>query len=120
MLVGAGLGAWMVVKVQRAVARLTPAGAVAAAGRHVRHLRSDVSAALDEGRRAKRATEQELRQAARSRPAIDITARPALTSPPAPEAWRGPPAPEAWRGPPAPEAWRGLPPNPSEEIPERR
>lgn len=86
MLVGAGLGAWMVVKVQRAAARLTPSGALTAASRHVRHLRNDVAAALDEGRRAKRATEQELRQTARSRPAIDIASRPALSSQLAPEA----------------------------------
>jgi len=78
MLVGAGLGAWMVVKVQQAASRLTPAGAAESARRHVRHLRNDVTAALEEGRRAKRDTEQDLRQAARSRPAIDTAARPAL------------------------------------------
>jgi hypothetical protein len=111
MVVGAGLGAWMVVKVQRAASRLTPAGAIEVASRHVRHLRSDVAAALDDGRRAKRATEQELRQAARSRPAIDIAARAALQSPPAPEARLSPPAPEARLGPP---------PHPSQEIPGRR
>lgn len=80
MLVGAVLGVWMVTKVQRAASRLTPSGAVEAAGRHVRHLRNDVSAALAEGCRAKRATEAELRQAARSRPAIDVAARQGLPS----------------------------------------
>ena len=78
LLVGAGIGAWMVIRVQQAVARLTPRGAADAARRSARHLRNDVAAALDEGRRTKRATEQELRQAARSRPAIDVPVRQAL------------------------------------------
>ncbi len=78
LLVGAGMGAWMVVKVQRAASRLTPAGAVEAVQRQVRHLRSDVGAALVEGRRAKQATEQELRMQAEARPAIDVAARPSL------------------------------------------
>jgi hypothetical protein len=83
MLVGVGLGAWMVLRVQRAASRLTPNGALEVAQRHIRHLRNDVTAALDEGRRAKRATEQDLRQVARSRPAIDTAARPSLPSAPA-------------------------------------
>lgn len=74
MLVGVALGAWMVLKVQEAASRLTPSGAVEAAQRQVRHLRNDLSAALAEGRRAKQATEAELRQAARPRPAIDVSA----------------------------------------------
>ena len=78
MLVGAGIGAWMVVRAQQAVARLTPSGAAEAARRSARHLRNDLAAALDEGRRAKRATEQDLRQAARARPAIDVAARQAI------------------------------------------
>jgi hypothetical protein len=78
LLVGAGIGAWMVVRAQQAAARLTPAGAVEAAQRQIRHLRNDVAAALAEGRRAKRATEQELRQQAQARPAIDVTARTSL------------------------------------------
>ena len=82
MLVGAGIGAWMVVRVQQAVARLTPSGAVEAARRHARHLRNDLAAALDEGRRTKRATEQELRQAARTRAAIDVEARHSLAPAP--------------------------------------
>ncbi len=80
MVVGAVLGVWMVAKVQRAAASLTPSGAAEAAQRRVRHLRNDVFAALAEGRRAKRATEGELRQVARSRPAIDASARPGLPS----------------------------------------
>jgi hypothetical protein len=75
MLVGAGLGMWAVLKAQEAASRLTPGGAVEAAQRRARHLRNDIGAALAEGRRAKRDTEAELRQAARSRPAIDVTAR---------------------------------------------
>ena len=78
MVVGAVLGVWMVAKAQRATARLTPAGALDAARRRARHLGHDLSAALAEGRRAKRDTEVELRQAARSRPAIDAAARPGL------------------------------------------
>ena len=76
--VGAATGVWMVLKVQRAAARLTPSGAAEQARRHVRHLRADVGAALAEGRRAKRDTEAELRQAPRARPAIDVAAGPAL------------------------------------------
>ncbi len=75
MLVGAGLGAWMVLKVQQAASRLTPAGAAGTLRRQVRHLGNDLSAAVAEGRRAKQATEHELRQVARSRPAIDAGAR---------------------------------------------
>ena len=88
LLVGAATGAWMVLKVQRAAVRLTPSGAAAQARRHVRHLTADVSAALAEGRRAKRATEAELRAAPRVRPAIDVAAGPALPAPRAAEQGR--------------------------------
>lgn len=74
MVVGAVLGVWLVAKVQRAAASLTPKGAAEVAQRRLRHLRNDLSAALAEGRRAKQATEVELRQAARPRPAIDVAA----------------------------------------------
>jgi len=74
MVVGAVLGVWMVAKVQHAAASLTPKGAAEVAQRRLRHLRNDVTAALAEGRRAKQATELDLRQAARSRPAIDVAA----------------------------------------------
>ena len=83
MLVGAGIGVWMVLKVQEAAARLTPGGALDEARRRMRHVQNDLRAALAEGRRAKQATEADLRQQARSRPAIDAAARTAL---PAPEA----------------------------------
>ncbi len=73
MVVGAVLGAWMVVKVQRAASHLTPSGALAAAQRRARHLGHDVTAALADGRRTKRATEAGLREMARSRPAIDAS-----------------------------------------------
>ncbi|MEO5678777.1 MAG: hypothetical protein ABIS47_03825 [Acidimicrobiales bacterium] len=78
--VGAGLGAWMVLKVQRAAAQLTPSGAAAEVGRRLRHLRLDLAAALAEGRRAKLVTEAELRQAGPSVPVIDVAARPSLTA----------------------------------------
>lgn len=80
LLVGAGLGAWMVLKVQEAASRLTPSGAAEALRSHARHLRLDLAASLAEGRRVKRATELDLRQTARSRPAIDVTARPGLAA----------------------------------------
>jgi len=78
MAVGAATGVWMVLRVQRAASRLTPSGAAEEARRHVRHLRTDLAAALAEGRRAKQATEAELRQAPRARRAIDVPAGPAL------------------------------------------
>jgi len=81
LVVGAATGVWMVLKVQRAAARLTPSGAAEEARRHVRHLRSDLAAALAEGRRTKRSVEAELRQAPRARPAIDVTAAPGLPPP---------------------------------------
>ena len=85
MVVGAVLGVWMVAKVQRAAARLTPSGAVQVLRRQARHLGNDLAAALAEGRRAKRATEVELRHTARSRPAIDAAARSGLAPALAPE-----------------------------------
>ena len=85
LLVGAGIGAWMVLKAQEVASRLTPKGAAEAARRHVRHLTNDLGAAVAEGRRAKRATEQDLRHAAHSRPAIDVTARAGLPQPAAAE-----------------------------------
>lgn len=85
MLVGAGIGVWMVLKVQAAAARLTPNGALDEARRRLRHAGNDLTAALAEGRRAKQATEAELRQQARSRPAIDAAARRARPGPSAPE-----------------------------------
>ena len=84
--VGAGLGIWAVLKVQQTTALLTPSGVMDGVARHVRHLGLDLSAALAEGRRAKRLTEAELRRAvpARTVPAssmIDVVehrGRPAL------------------------------------------
>lgn len=76
--VGAGIGVWMVLKVQEAASRLTPSGAVGAVQRAARHLGNDLGAALAEGRRAKQATEADLRQQARTRPAIDASSRSAL------------------------------------------
>ena len=87
---GAATGVWMVLKAQRAADRLTPSGAVDEARRHVRHLRADVAAAVAEGRRAKRATEAELRQLPRARPAIDVAAGPALSPAGPPEQGRDP------------------------------
>lgn len=78
MAVGAVLGVWVVGKAQRAASRCTPSGAAAAAQRHVRHLANDVQAAWAEGKRTKQATEVELRQMARSRPAIDVASRAGL------------------------------------------
>lgn len=78
MVVGAAMGVWMVAKVQRAAARLTPGGALEEAQRRVRHLANDVTASLDAGRRAKQAAEVDLRQQAWSRPAIDAAARAGL------------------------------------------
>jgi hypothetical protein len=79
MVVGAGIGVWMVLKVQEAAAKLTPSGALDEARRRVRHVGNDLTAALAEGKRAKRATEAELRQQARTRPAIDVASGPALS-----------------------------------------
>jgi len=79
MLIGAGLGVWIVLRMQRAAARLTPRGVVEDVQRQVRHLRNDLAAALADGRRAKRAAEVDLRQAARVRPVIDISIRPGLS-----------------------------------------
>ena len=90
MAAGAVTGIWMVLKVQRAAARLTPSGAAQQARSHARHLRNDVAAALAEGRRAKRATESELRQASRLRPAIDVAVASALPAARPPEQSRGP------------------------------
>lgn len=80
MVVGAGLGVWMVLKLQAAAEKMTPTGALQVARRRVRHVGNDLRAALDEGRRVKQATEADLRQQARSRPAIEAAARTALPS----------------------------------------
>lgn len=79
MVVGAGIGVWMVLKLQAAAEKLTPNGALDMARRRMRHAGNDLSAALAEGKRAKRATEADLRQQARSRPAIDVSSTPALS-----------------------------------------
>jgi len=81
LVVGAGLGVWAVLKVQRATDRLTPSGVVDGAARQVRHLGDDLGAALAEGRRTKRLTEAQLRQAVPARPAIDVPARQAIEVP---------------------------------------
>jgi len=80
MAVGAATGAWMFSKIQRAASRLTPSGAAQQASRAVRHLGTDISAALAEGRRIKRSTEAELGRAPRARPAIDVAGRAGLPS----------------------------------------
>ena len=80
--VGVVTGVWMVLKVQRAAARLTPSGALDEARRQARHLGNDLAAALAEGRRAKRITEAELRQAPRARAPIDVAAAPGLAAGP--------------------------------------
>ena len=85
MVVGAVVGVWMLTKVQRTAARLTPRGAVGEVQRRVRHLGADLTASLDAGRRAKQATELDLRQQARSRSTIDAAARVGLASPAATE-----------------------------------
>ena len=79
MVVGAGIGVWLVLKVQAAASKLTPSGALDEARRRVRHVGNDLSAALAEGKRAKRATEAELRQQARTRPAIDVSSAPSMS-----------------------------------------
>jgi len=86
--VGVGLGVWGVLKVQQAAARLTPSGALDSAVGHLRHLGLDAAAALDAGRRAKRATETELRKTVPIRVAIDVVAHPALPAPGADEVGR--------------------------------
>ena len=81
MVVGAVMGVWMVAKAQRAAARLTPGGAVEEVQRRARHLVSDLTASFDAGRRAKQATELDLRQQARTRPSIEAAARVGLAPP---------------------------------------
>jgi len=81
LVVGAGLGAWAVLKVQRATARVSPSGLADGAARRVRHLGNDLTAAVAEGRRAKRLTEAQLRQAAPARRAIDVPAHLAIDVP---------------------------------------
>jgi len=70
--VGAGVVVWAVLKVQQATARPTPSGMVDGGVRQVRHLGNDLAAALAEGRRTKRLTEAELRQAVPVHSAIDV------------------------------------------------
>lgn len=72
--VGAGLGVWAVLRVQRAAAGLTPAGVVDEAWGHLRHLGLDMAAALADGRRAKRSVEADLSQAVLARSALDVVA----------------------------------------------
>lgn len=75
MLVGAGMGAWLLLKAQRAAASVTPMGAAEMLERRLRHLGNDLAVALAEGRRTKQETEWELRQTVRTRPAIDAEVR---------------------------------------------
>lgn len=70
MLVG-GLGVWLALNAKRGAGQVAPTGATDAALR----LRNDLAVALAEGRRAKMATEQDLRQAAWARPPIDAGVR---------------------------------------------
>jgi hypothetical protein len=63
--VGAGAGAWLVLKVQRAASHLTPSGLGNDAQRYVRHLGADVRAAAREAQRTKREVETALRAAPR-------------------------------------------------------
>lgn len=81
MVIGAVMGVWMVAKAQRAAARLTPGGAIEEAQRRARHLVNDLTASFDAGRRAKQATELDLRQQARTRPPLDAAARVGLAPP---------------------------------------
>lgn len=86
LLLGAAAGAWAVLRVQRAAARLTPSGAAGDLRRWVRHLHSDVAAALEEGARTQRRVEAGIRaehhvvgRSPVARP-IDATATPAVAA----------------------------------------